>query len=465
MKNNEIIYHFELIDNYEKLKEIVSQIGDYELKNSLKLISSKNLEDQVKVSEALTRLLNFTDKYNEILNDLNIYNNTEKCNELCKDSMEQLQKESLEYKNTLSDVEVRCHDIKVNQQHQLAVRSINCDDKIQQIIIAIDLCRDENKPFSHLEQKLSKLKIEEKEIHKEMDYLEYKTEVLRGETKEKKNLFNFFSKDKKITLTENEKNIVNKKEIFEKSEFKDFELKYNSLIIHNNKKLKLVKERIDIETMRINSLIIKKLINGGKADFETISYGKRLFRLIVDHCNSINNKITNINLDEINIKNPNINLINYLTDKIQERNKLNYNNFIATSLDDVMFTKNTHIEKLNNNVNYKIQKELEHCKSINYASGMVFSGLAKISKLIFADSVVKPIESLSKILKESAKVYNKELAEVPYPSIDKSTKIIDEMFEKFSFNITNKNEFNKYIDKFDKVKLINIHKKDVLEIS
>lgn len=39
------------------------------------------------------------------------------------------------------------------------------------------------------------------------------------------------------------------------------------------------------------------------------------------------------------------------------------------------------------------------------------------------------------------------------------------MFDKFSFNIKNKDDYENYINKFDKVKRINIHKqKDVLEI-
>ena len=461
----ESIYHFEIIDNYEKLKEVVENLDDHELSYSLKLISNNNLEDQIKVSEALTKLLNFTEKYNEILNNLNIYNNTEKCNELCKESMEQLQKQSSNYKKTISAVEVRCNDIQVNQQNPIAKKALDCNDKISNLIKKINLNIELNKPVD--ENLAEKLKQAEKELDKfynDLDDKKNKMDILRGKIKEKKSIFNFFSGKNKVSLTETEQLIVDSKQKFENSEFKEFELKYNSLIVKNNSRLEQAKKSLGSNIIELNSDFLENLNNDS---YLNAIYQVRLFGSIKKNCNKESIKVNAIDFNEIKVQNPNINLIEYLSTKIQKRNKDNYNNFIATSLDDVMFMKNTHVEKLNNNVNYKVKQELNNCKSITYASGMLFSGLAKISKWILPDPIVKPIEMLSKVLKDSAKVYNKELAELPdeNKSIISSTKIIDEMFDKFSFNIKNKDDYENYINKFDKVKRINIHKqKDVLEI-
>jgi hypothetical protein len=95
---------------------------------------------------------------------------------------------------------------------------------------------------------------------------------------------------------------------------------------------------------------------------------------------------------------------------------------------------------------------------------MLFSGLTQISKLILPEKIVKPLEKLSTVLKESAKIYNHELPELPdfKKSLVQSTKQIDEMFDKFSFLVKTKKDYDKYINSFSKVQKINIHKnKDV----
>ena len=72
IKDEDIINHFSIIENFDQLKEIVRIIDNNDLTVSLELIQNNNLIDQIKVAEALTKLLNFTENYNNILNNLNL---------------------------------------------------------------------------------------------------------------------------------------------------------------------------------------------------------------------------------------------------------------------------------------------------------------------------------------------------------------------------------------------------------
>lgn len=457
IKDENIVNHFSIIENFDQLKEIVRIIDNNDLTASLELIQNNNLIDQIKVAEALTKLLNFTENYNNILNNLNIYNNTERCNKLCEKSKNELKTQQIKNKHVYSDVEIKCKNIEIQQQNQLFAAYNEIDEEQQKLIL-----KNNNKQNDILSNKITQLQIQKEKISKKIFNLDNKKDILRGKIKEKRGLFSFiFHKKEQIILTEQERNISNSKNENLKRTNDEFDLKYNSLIMSSNSKYENSIKILGKDTIELNNRFLEKL-NSKLADSY---YRKRLFETIVEKVNLQNTGLQEIDFDDILVpKDININLINYLSSKIHERNKQNYNDFIATSLNDVIFVENTHIQKINKNLIHVINKELSNCKSISYASGMLFSGLTQISKLILPEKIVKPLEKLSTVLKESAKIYNHELPELPdfKKSLVQSTKQIDEMFNKFSFLVKTKKDYDKYINSFSKVQKINIHKnKDI----
>ena len=453
MEKDKIIYHFELIEDFNKLKEVVNHIDDEELNDSLELINSNDLSNQVKVAEALTKLLNFTDNYNKMLNALNIHNNTAECNKLCKISMEQLQKSSAGYKHSISDIEVRCNDITVNNQNKLGARITAIDREIAKIKKKMKVV---GKSDPVLSLYLAKLEKERAVVKADILSFGKKKQILRGEIKPPKSFWNLFKGKEKVVLNETEQAIVKQKTGCEASVMRKFELKYNSLILSNNEIVNQSDKLLGKQIIELNDGFFRNITKKMFCE----AYRGKLFESILDKANSQFPPIEVVDLKDIQIEKYNVNLVNYLTFKIQQRNKSNYNDFIATSLEDVSFSENCHAKKLWNTVKSKTTSELIRCKSPCYAIGMVLSGVAVLAKFLAPAWVVKQIEKAGESLKHVVHIYNKDADE--QPELDElpqnGVKLIDDMFESFSFKISNKEQFDKYINKLTNVKKVSLHK-------
>lgn len=181
------------------------------------------------------------------------------------------------------------------------------------------------------------------------------------------------------------------------------------------------------------------------------------------------------------------NAIDFLNKKIIEQNKKNYYGFIATSMDDVSFHKNTHIQKIKEMSKGELSLVANKFKTNKiYAISFVLTFAKNIAVIatslipVVGGTISSKLNSIFNIISKApsyvadvAKQIGKGKDVYKEPSIPKEVngvelsknlnKQIDKLFDDYSFTTTTKKDYINFYEKFEgkNEKNINLNKEKI----
>lgn len=433
-KSKEQIYHFEIIKNFNQLKEFTNFLKEndkyLDICESVKLLEkcnfkTTNIEEQLKFTESLNKVINFTDNFNSIIHAINIRSNTPACNKI----LEKSKKEYKEVEDNYLEDEISEKSIKIK----------HLKDKIE--IIAKNLNKLEKTP-------------EDKEYIKNLNQLkEIKEEISLIKQGKKKFLFFFKVKDDS-ELSKFDKVVSNQKLNSSKADKVNYERKHNSTILFNNENYQKANNSLTKKIIELSN----EVIEADKNYSMTLEYYSR--SLVNEILNKIEDKPLKeyLAMDKLPKDLSNRKLISSL---LCEKNKEHYYNFIATSINQVNFKDNTHFERFKQNGYTKTRIALSNFKiaPLSTTLSLILSYSAKF--LPYKDQV----EDLTTAIYSLSKVFSNKLKEIPNDvhgvELEGSKEIIttvDDMFENNSFTINSIKKYEEYINSFNNVKKVSLSK-------
>lgn len=486
-KEKDLVSPLKLITDYNSFKEqylLISKDIDFpEIDNilsSFEDLESGDFNDNFEKMKNMQFMINFIDNYNKQINSINIVNNTDVCNKLILKQKDLILKTQNDFLKKTNENEVSKETALINEKIKLynsEIRDLSDDIHKKYYQLRSNEYTEEQKNLIR-ENRSSLIKKRDSIQNEVLDLLDERDELLKPKGEHFiKTIYRYFIKPKTVEGKHEEKvqKLVNGSML----EIENTTKKSTALINSNN----ISKENsIGYLNKLDKDILVKntKLLNGK----DEVEYLKLMTQTaFINAFNETKKNSVNQDLQASELMFPD-NAIDFLNKKIIEQNKKNYYGFIATSMDDVSFHKNTHIQKIKEmskgelslvankfktNKIYAISFVLTFAKNIAVIAtslipvvgGTISSKLNSIFNII--SKAPSYVADVAKQIGKGKDVYKEPSIPKEANSVELSknlNKQIDKLFDDYSFTTTTKKDYINFYEKFEgkNEKNINLNK-------